>query len=104
MFPRGVGELYKIFAEADTFAGISLDSSVAVDWAARALQPHVTVQGNLDPIMLVTGGAAMLDEATRILGTLGGGPFIFNLGHGIVPQTPPEHVAALAELINGWHA
>ena len=49
--------------------------------------------------MLVAGGPAMEREATRILDKLGHGSFIFNLGHGVVPQTPPEHVAELVETV-----
>ncbi len=52
--------------------------------------------------MLVAGGQALEQETIRILETLAGGPFIFNLGHGILPETPPEHVARLAELVRGW--
>jgi uroporphyrinogen decarboxylase len=54
------------------------------------LQPSICIQGNLDPIMLVTGGPPLQREATRILDKLGHGSFIFNLGHGVVPQTPPS--------------
>jgi uroporphyrinogen decarboxylase len=82
--------------------GLSLDSTVPVGWAAERLQGRVTVQGNLDPMVLVAGGAALEEEAARILDVLGRGPFVFNLGHGIVPQTPPDHVSQLAELIRGW--
>ena len=58
------------------------------------------MQGNLDPLLLVAGGAASRARAcATILDLLGGGPFIFNLGHGIVPETPPEHVARLVELV-----
>ena len=60
------------------------------------------LQGNLDPLMLVVGGQAMEDEAKRILDKLGNGSFIFNLGHGVVPQTPPDHVARLVEIVRGW--
>ena len=49
-------------------------------------------------------GAEMLAEAERILAALSAGPFVFNLGHGIVPYTPPEHVAALSEFIHSWKA
>ena len=52
--------------------------------------------------MLVAGGAALEREATRILDKLGHGPFVFNLGHGVVPQTPPEHVAQLVEIVRNW--
>ena len=101
-FPRGVGAGYRAFAEAGAFAGLGLDTAVPPGWAAAELQPRLAVQGNLDPILLVAGGAAMAAEARRILETLAGGPFVFNLGHGVVPETPPGHVAALAALIRGW--
>ena len=65
------------------------------------LPAKLAVQGNLDPLAVVAGGAAMRDEATYVLNAVRGRPFIFNLGHGIVPQTPPEHVAALLELVRG---
>jgi uroporphyrinogen decarboxylase len=52
--------------------------------------------------LLVAGGQAMRDGTARILETLGRGPFILNLGHGIVPETPPEHVGQLVELVKGW--
>ena len=66
------------------------------------LQPQVALQGNLDPELLVAGGAAMRQATDRILESLGQGPLIFNLGHGVLPQTPPEHVAELVELVHGW--
>jgi len=53
-------------------------------------------------LLVVAGGEGMLREARRILETLGKGPFVFNLGHGFVPQTPPEHVEELSELIRNW--
>ena len=59
------------------------------------MSPRFTLQGNLDPILLVTGGPALEKAVDPILEVTKGVPFIFNLGHGIVPETPPEHVAAL---------
>ena len=103
VFPRGVGAGLLAYAAAEDFACIGLDTTVPVDWAAGSLQSRLAVQGNLDPLLLVAGGAAMREEVHRILDTLGRGPFIFNLGHGVVPQTPPEHVAELAELVRGRH-
>jgi uroporphyrinogen decarboxylase len=82
--------------------GLSLDTMVPTAWAAAELQPIVAVQGNLDPLALVAGGAAMANEVEHILESLGQGRFIFNLGHGIVPQTPPEHVAELCRLVRDW--
>ncbi|MGH6929973.1 MAG: uroporphyrinogen decarboxylase family protein, partial [Dongiaceae bacterium] len=58
--------------------------------------------GNLDPLALVEGGAAMEHEARHILEAFGHERFIFNLGHGIVPQTPTEHVAELCRLVHDW--
>ena len=102
LFPRGAGVLYEAYAIEAGAAALSLDSTVPVGWAAERLQGRVAVQGNLDPLVLVAGGAALEAEASRILDALGHGPFVFNLGHGIVPQTPPDHVSQLAELIRGW--
>jgi uroporphyrinogen decarboxylase len=102
VFPRGVGTQYAAYAEGSGCDALSLDQAVPLDLARRELQPRVALQGNLDPMLLVAGGAAMRDEAARILETLASGPFVFNLGHGIVPQTPVEHVAELCELVHGW--
>ena len=101
-FPRGAGMLYEEYVRETGVDGVSLDTSVPLDWAAEKLQKHCTVQGNLDPILVVAGGEAMDHAIDRILKTLGKGPFIFNLGHGIIPPTPPENVARLAERIKGW--
>ncbi len=101
-FPRQAGYLYKRYVTETKVNGISLDSSVPLDWAASELQTKCTVQGNLDPLLVVAGGEAMDAGIDRILKVLGKGPFIFNLGHGIVPPTPPENVARLAERVKGW--
>lgn len=100
-FPRGAGILYEAYVRETGVDGVSLDSTVPVAWARDVLQKHCTVQGNLDNLALVAGGDAMEGEIRHILATLGSGPFIFNLGHGILPETPPEHVARLAEMIRG---
>jgi uroporphyrinogen decarboxylase len=65
------------------------------------VQTHGVVQGNLDPALLVTGGAALDQEVDRIISVLGKGPMVFNLGHGVVPQTPVENVARLVERVRG---
>jgi uroporphyrinogen decarboxylase len=103
-FPRGAGVGYRRYAQAAGVDAVSCDASLPLDWMAEALQPTVTVQGNLDPQFLVVGGAPMLAAADAIRERLGGGRFVFNLGHGIVPETPPEHVAALAAHIRSWVA
>ena len=102
-FPRAAGVLFKPFVEETGVDGISIDCGVPLDWAASMLQSQCTVQGNLDNQLLAVGGQALEKAAKRILGRLAGGPFIFNLGHGILPETPPENVARLAAVIRDWN-
>jgi uroporphyrinogen decarboxylase len=99
VFPRGAGLNYRALSQAIEAQGIGLDTGMPVDWARDNLQPRHAVQGNLDPLALVAGGAALARETRRIRQALGGGPFIFNLGHGVLPETPPEHVADLVRLV-----
>ncbi|HEV8388372.1 MAG TPA: uroporphyrinogen decarboxylase family protein, partial [Dongiaceae bacterium] len=104
LFPRGVGAGYLDFAiekYADPKAaeGLALDPGVPLEWARDRLQSLACLQGNLDPQLLVAGGRSMKAAVARILNRLSDGPFIFNLGHGIVPETPPEHVAELVKLV-----
>lgn len=101
-FPRGAGIMYRDFVSQTGVDGVSLDNSMPVSWAAEHLQPLCTVQGNLDNMALIAGGAAMEDEIRAILEAFAGGSHIFNLGHGILPQTPPEHVDRLAAIIHSW--
>jgi uroporphyrinogen decarboxylase len=102
LFPRGAGPLYRDFATSAGAAALSLDSTLPLAWAASELQTEVVVQGNLDPVLLAVGGDAMRAELHRILETLGQGGLIMNLGHGILPETPPSHVAELIETVRGW--
>lgn len=101
-FPRGAGLKLRDYADGAGVDAIGLDSGVPADWAARELQPGWAVQGNLDPVHLLAGGDAMRREICRVLDVLGRGPFVFNLGHGVLPQTPLENVALLAETVRGW--
>ncbi len=103
-FPRCAGVMYEDFVKETGVDGISLDNSVPVEWARDNLQCHCAVQGNLDNHALVAGGEALENETIRILEILAKGPFIFNLGHGILQFTPPENVTRLAELIHNWKA
>ena len=101
-FPRNVGTLAEIFVLETGVDGVSLDQNTPLDWIAETLQPLCTVQGNLDNQILISGGEALDREVVKILKALSNGPFIFNLGHGVLPETPPEHVGRVAELILGW--
>ena len=96
-FPRGVGVAYKMYGRETGVNALSIDSSVPLVWAASDLQPICVVQGNLDPAMLLAGGKPMISAAKDIVATLGERGFVFNLGHGIIRTTPPDHVAALVE-------
>jgi uroporphyrinogen decarboxylase len=101
-FPRGAGLRYAGYAAATGADAVSLDTTVPRSWASAALARDSALQGNLDPVHLVVGGETMRREAESILEQFGRRPFVFNLGHGVLPQTPPEHVAQLAETIRGW--
>ena len=95
LFPRGVGASYTAFAGLGA-AALSLDTTVPMGWAAAGLgAPELCLQGNLDPVALLGPEAALLAEATRIVAAAAGRPHIFNLGHGVLPPTPPETVSRL---------
>jgi len=98
-FPRGLGALYRDYALQTGVDAVSLDTTVPIAWAAREIQPHRCVQGNLDPQMLVAGGKSFRNEVLSIVAGFAMGPHVFNLGHGILPETPLDHVAELVRLI-----
>jgi len=102
-FPRGAGVLAERYARETGIDAIGCDTSMPVGWMRR-LQEHLPVQGNLDPLLLVAGGEALDTRVGAILETLGSGPFIFNLGHGILPETPIEHVTRLVSLVKAGSA
>jgi uroporphyrinogen decarboxylase len=98
-FPRGAGLLYERYLVETGVNGIALDTAVPASYARERLQPLAAVQGNLDPVLLVCGGAAFENAVREVRRTLGGGPFVFNLGHGVLPETPPQNVELLAGLL-----
>ncbi|MDX2028475.1 MAG: uroporphyrinogen decarboxylase [Alphaproteobacteria bacterium] len=99
-FPRAAGENYRGYAQATGIDALSIDQDIALGYA-KELQGIKTLQGNLDPALLVKGGDAMKSGIEAILKTLGP-RHIFNLGHGVVPQTPPEHVAELVKIVRSF--
>ena len=101
-FPRGIGDRYPAYQEATGVNVVGLDTSVSVRGLGKALQVNGPVQGNLDPIALLAGGDALEREVMAILEVLGHGPFIFNLGHGILKETPIPHVTRLVEIVRAW--
>ena len=98
-FPRLAGLMLGEYAEKTGVQGVAIDTSAEPSIAASMIPAHLAVQGNLDPLAVVAGGAALETEAASILNALKGRPHIFNLGHGILPQTNPDHVKALVEQI-----
>ncbi len=99
-FPRGAGANYRGFAKTAGIDCLALDTSVP-DAFARELQTDSCVQGNLDPLLMVTGGEALKSRAKQMLDGLKGGPYVVNLGHGITPDADPENVNRLLEVIRG---
>jgi uroporphyrinogen decarboxylase len=97
-FPKGAGSRYDGFRQASGCGAVGLDWTVPLR-QARRLQAEGPIQGNLDPQRLVAGGRALSDGVDAILAELGGGPLVFNLGHGITPETPIGHVEAMLDRV-----
>jgi uroporphyrinogen decarboxylase len=99
-FPRGAGPSALWYVAETKVDGIGCDTAMPPYMMGEAFADEdVVVQGNLDPLLLVVGGAAMADRVEELLELMAGKRFIFNLGHGIVPETPPEHVGALVDQV-----
>ncbi|MCG8508689.1 MAG: uroporphyrinogen decarboxylase, partial [Rhodospirillales bacterium] len=103
-FPRGVGDRYGEYVDRTGVDGVSLDAAIDPEVAARDLQPRCLVQGNLNPELLIAGGEPMLEATANILEALSAGPFVFNLGHGISPDVPADHVIELADFVRTWRS
>jgi uroporphyrinogen decarboxylase len=100
-FPKGAGGKLPAYASETGVDAVGVDETVDPAWADRELPPGMPVQGNLDPLALLAGGEA-LDKAVRaILDAFAGRPHIFNLGHGIIKETPIGHVDRLMRLLKG---
>jgi uroporphyrinogen decarboxylase len=100
-FPRGIGSGIVRYATDLGLDAVGLDWTADLDLVREQVQPRLPVQGNLDPLALVAGGTALDHAVGKILDKLSQGPFIFNLGHGILPQTPIQHVKQMLKRIRG---
>jgi uroporphyrinogen decarboxylase len=100
-FPRGAGTLLARYVGEIPVNAVGLDWTVDRDFVRERVQTRVAVQGNLDPLVLVAGGTGLDRGVAAVLDAFAGGPFIFNLGHGIVPETPIAHVEAMLKRIRG---
>lgn len=101
-FPKGAGLRLERYARETGIDGIGIDWTTPLVHARDVLQPRAAVQGNLDPIVLLAGGKALDTAVDAILEALAGGRFIFNLGHGILPETPIAHVERLVARIREY--
>ena len=100
-FPKGAGGKLAAYARETGVQAIGIDETVDPVWADRALPSAMPVQGNLDPLALIAGGKPLDDAIDRILGAFAGRPHVFNLGHGILPDTPIAHVEQALVRIRG---
>ena len=100
-FPKGAGGKLAAYALGTGVDAIGLDETVDPAWADAVLPPGMPVQGNLDPLALLTGGEALARGVDRVLRAFPGRPHVFNLGHGIGQHTPVGHVAELLRLVRG---
>ncbi|MGB2019209.1 MAG: uroporphyrinogen decarboxylase [Parvibaculales bacterium] len=100
-FPRAAKAHMGDYCDAVKCDGLGLDTSADIETIRAQTGPDMVLQGNLDPMVLVEGGEKLEKQIALILQKTRGTKHIFNLGHGIVPQTPPEHVARLIELVRG---
>jgi uroporphyrinogen decarboxylase len=104
-FPRGVGTALSRYVESVPVQAVSLDWTMDRAFARAHIPRNVAIQGNLDPVVLLAGGSALDREVDDILRCFADRPFIFNLGHGILPETPVEHVERMLRRIrNGARA
>ena len=99
VFARGAGPRLVDLKEATGADALGIDTAVDPHWAARSLPVTTVLQGNLDPLALIAGGQALDAAVGRILAAFRHRPHIFNLGHGILPETPIAHVERLVELV-----
>jgi uroporphyrinogen decarboxylase len=99
-FPRGAGALVEGYAESAGAQGVGLDVQASAAMGRR-LQARVTIQGALDPLLLRAGGEALDRRVDQLIEQWGGGPYIFNLGHGVLPDTPVEHISRVVDRVRG---
>jgi len=100
-FPRGAGTMIARYVDSAAVDAVGLDWMIDRKFAQDRVQARLPVQGNLDPLALVVGGTALDRAVDVVLEAFAGGPFIFNLGHGIVPETPISHVEQMLKRVRG---
>ena len=98
-FPKGAGEKLPAYARETMVDAVGIDETINPEWADEALPASLPVQGNLDPLALIAGGDRLDHAVGRIKKAFAGRPHVFNLGHGILPDTPIAHVEHLLEQV-----
>ena len=98
-FPKGAGEKLPAYARETMVDAVGIDETINPEWADEALPASLPVQGNLDPLALIAGGDRLDHAVGRIKRAFAGRPHVFNLGHGILPDTPIAHVEHLLEQV-----
>lgn len=101
-FPKGAGEKLAAYARETGVDAVGIDETIDPIWAARELPEGMPVQGNLDPLLLLSGGAELEKQAHAVLDAFAGRPHVFNLGHGIGQHTPIAHVEDLLRVVRAW--
>ena len=100
-FPRGAGAMLARYVENVPLNAVGLDWMIDKNFARERIQSRMPVQGNLDPLVLVAGGIALDRSIDSIMQAFAQKPFVFNLGHGIVPETPIAHVEHMLKRVRG---
>jgi uroporphyrinogen decarboxylase len=100
-FPRGAGALVDAYAEGAPVEAIALDTQAPAALGRRLQAQGRTIQGALDNLLLRQGGPALDARVEQLLEQWGQGPYVFNLGHGVMPDTPIAHIAQVVERITG---
>jgi uroporphyrinogen decarboxylase len=101
-FPRGAGTNLPSYIDNVAVNAVGLDWAIDRDFAREKIQSRIPVQGNLDPLALLAGGAALDRAVDATLAAFSARPFIFNLGHGILPETPIAHVEQMLKRVRGY--
>jgi len=102
-FPKGAGAKLAAYAAETGIDAVGLDETIDPAWADAMLPPGMPVQGNVDPLALIAGGEALRAAVTRVRTAFETRPHIFNLGHGILPDTPIAHVEEMLAMVRGAH-
>ena len=101
-FAKGAGLQLPDYAKITGVQGVGVDQHTPMEYAIKSVSAHQAVQGNLDPLLLAFDKDGALRETEKILKIFGNRPCVFNVGHGFIPETPIEHVAAVSELVTSW--